>query len=158
LDRASNVRTALGRAIESAKAEGCNCIQIESVDARSLVGLPYVTVSAHPRHIQKGKTFFGPKTQRHEEGAERGSEMPEFRTTAEKALQINLDVGRFGTFAEIGAGQEVVRWFFQVGRASGTIAKSNSAYDMAVSDELYGSADRYVSRGRLEAMLGYEFS
>ena len=77
--------------------------------------------------------------------------------THQKALQINLDPRWYGTVAEIGAGQEVVRWFFQVGGAAGTIAKSISAYDMAVSDAVYGSADRYVSRSRLQAMLDHEF-
>ena len=74
----------------------------------------------------------------------------------DKALRINLDPLRYGTFAEIGAGQEVARWFFRVGGAAGTIAKSVSAYDMAVSDAIYGSAARYVSRERLEAMLDHE--
>jgi hypothetical protein len=74
-----------------------------------------------------------------------------------KALRINLDSRRYGTFAEIGAGQEVVRWFFRVGGAAGTIAKSMSAYDMAVSDAIYGHASRYVSRERLEAMLDHEY-
>ena len=78
------------------------------------------------------------------------------RDTQEKALRINLDPRRYGTFAEIGAGQEVVRWFFRVGGAAGTIAKSVSAYDMTVSDAIYGRAPRYVSRGRLEAMLDHE--
>jgi len=73
-----------------------------------------------------------------------------------KALATNLDNRRYGTFAEIGAGQEVVRWFFHVGGAAGTIAKSMSAYDMTVSDAIYGPADRYVSRKRLEDMLGHE--
>lgn len=77
--------------------------------------------------------------------------------TGQKALQINLDAKRYGTFAEIGAGQEVARWFFQVGKASGTVAKTISAYDMAVSDAIYGEADRYVSRKRLRAMLDLEF-
>lgn len=77
-------------------------------------------------------------------------------STLEKALEINLDTGRYGTFAEIGAGQEVVRWFFQAGGAAGTISKSISAYDMQVSDAIYGSCDRYVSRQRLEAMLEHE--
>jgi hypothetical protein len=81
---------------------------------------------------------------------------PRKRSTLEKALDINLDTGRYGTFAEIGAGQEVVRWFFQAGGAAGTVAKSMSAYDMKVSDAIYGSCDRYVSRQRLEAMLEYE--
>ena len=77
--------------------------------------------------------------------------------TLQKALQINLDPRWYGTFAEIGAGQEVVRWFFRVGGAAGTIAKSISAYDMQVSDAIYGEAERYVSRGRLQAMLDHEF-
>jgi hypothetical protein len=76
--------------------------------------------------------------------------------TRAKALQINLDAQRYGTFAEIGAGQEVVRWFFLVGGAAGTIAKSMSAYDMTVSDAIYGRAERYVCRPRLEAMLDHE--
>jgi hypothetical protein len=76
--------------------------------------------------------------------------------TRAKALQINLDPQRYGTFAEIGAGQEVVRWFFRVGAAAGTIAKSMSAYDMTVSDAIYGRAERYVCRPRLEAMLDHE--
>jgi hypothetical protein len=77
--------------------------------------------------------------------------------TRQKALQVNLDPRLYGTFAEIGAGQEVVRWFFRVGGAAGTVAKSMSAYDMTVSDAIYGPADRYVSRRRLEAMLAHEF-
>ena len=77
--------------------------------------------------------------------------------THSKALKINLDPRWYGTFAEIGAGQEVVRWFFRVGGAAGTVAKSISAYDMKVSDAIYGHADRYVSRNRLQAMLDYEF-
>jgi len=77
--------------------------------------------------------------------------------THAKALKINLDNRFYGTLAEIGAGQEVVRWFFRVGGAAGTIAKSISAYDMQVSDAIYGHADRYVSRNRLQAMLDHEF-
>jgi len=77
--------------------------------------------------------------------------------TGQKALQINLDAKKYGTFAEIGAGQEVARWFFHVGKASGTVAKTISAYDMAVSDAIYGTAERYVSRKRLQAMLDLEF-
>jgi hypothetical protein len=79
-------------------------------------------------------------------------------TTRQKALAINLDATTYGTFAEIGGGQEVARWFFSVGGAAGTVAKTISAYDMAVSDSLYGPAKRYVSRQRLEAMLEQEFS
>ena len=79
-------------------------------------------------------------------------------STAQKALQINVDLKKFGTFAEIGAGQEVARWFFHVGRESGTVAKAISAYDMAISDDLYGPTDHYVSRIRLEAMLEREFT
>ncbi|NKB56436.1 MAG: TonB-dependent receptor [Alphaproteobacteria bacterium] len=84
----------------------------------------------------------------------------ELPTTMEKALAINLDPLKYGTIVEIGAGQEVARWFFQAGAAAGSIAKTMSAYDMNFSDEIYGtSADkRYVSRGRLERMLEKEFS
>src|SRR5437773_1115670 len=81
----------------------------------------------------------------------------EIAGTDQKALQINLDPGKYGTFAEIGAGQEVARWFFRVGGASGTIAKTISAYDMQVSDAIYGPSDRYVGRRRLQTMLEYEF-
>lgn len=77
--------------------------------------------------------------------------------TRQKALAINLDPTSYGTFAEIGGGQEVARWFFSVGGAAGTVAKTISAYDMTVSDALYGPTKRYVSRHRLEAMLDFEF-
>src|SRR5437868_2283831 len=77
--------------------------------------------------------------------------------TNRKALQINLDGKRYGTFAEIGAGQEVARRFFHVGGASGTIAKTMSAYDMTFSDAIYGPTDRYVSRVRLQTMLDREY-
>jgi hypothetical protein len=83
-----------------------------------------------------------------------GADTPD---TRQKALRINLDPRWYGTIAEIGAGQEVVRWFFRVGGAAGTIAKSMSAYDMAVSDAVYGKADRYVSASRLQGMLDKEF-
>jgi hypothetical protein len=85
------------------------------------------------------------------------SQTPQPRTPQQKALAINLDARRYGTFAEIGAGQEVVRWFFHAGGASGTISKSISAYDMDVSDAIYGDCERYVCRERLEAMLEYEY-
>src|SRR5215471_9146833 len=78
--------------------------------------------------------------------------------THHKALALNLETSTFGSFAEIGAGQEVARWFLQVGGASGTVAKTISAYDKAVSDDLYGSGSRYVSRQRLEAMLDAEWA
>ena len=74
-----------------------------------------------------------------------------------KALQVNLDATKYGTFAEIGAGQEVARQFFHVGGASGTIAKTISAYDMTFSDAIYGPCPRYVSRQRLHQMLDYEY-
>jgi hypothetical protein len=74
-----------------------------------------------------------------------------------KALQLDLDPVKYGTFAEIGAGQEVARWFFRVGGAAGTIAKAISAYDMISSDAIYGQSDRYVSRSRLDTMLNHEF-
>src|SRR5438034_5765724 len=76
--------------------------------------------------------------------------------TDEKALQINLDATKYGTFAEIGAGQEVARRFFRVGGGAGTIAKTMSAYDMTFSDAIYGRANRYVSRVRLQKMLDHE--
>jgi len=78
-------------------------------------------------------------------------------TAQEKALEINVDGVKHGTFAEIGAGQEVARWFFHVGKASATIARSISAYDMAISDSLYGPTPHYVSRLRLAAMLDREY-
>src|SRR5437773_6242996 len=78
--------------------------------------------------------------------------------THQKALQINLDPNKYGTFAEIGAGQEVARWFFRVGGAAGTIAKAMSAYDMTVSDAIYGPCERYVSRQRLRTMLEHEYT
>src|ERR1700751_1525435 len=78
--------------------------------------------------------------------------------TDEKALHINLDSKKYGTFAEIGAGQEVARRFFRVGGRAGTIAKTMSAYDMTFSDAIYGPADRYVSRVRLQTMLDHEYN
>jgi len=76
----------------------------------------------------------------------------------QKALSLNLDPTTFGSFAEIGAGQEVARWFLRVGGASGTVAKTISAYDKEVSDDLYGSGTRYVSQPRLLAMLNNEWA
>lgn len=86
------------------------------------------------------------------------SNRPNELTTERKALTINLDTEIYGTFAEIGAGQEVARHFFKAGGAAGTIAKSMSAYDMKFSDEIYGRTTRYVSRDRLIQMLDHEFS
>ena len=77
--------------------------------------------------------------------------------TGQKAFDINLDSSIYGTFAEIGAGQEVARQFFRAGGAAGTIAKSMSAYDMTVSDSIYGRSGRYVSKARLETMLSKEY-
>src|ERR1700684_2444221 len=77
--------------------------------------------------------------------------------TDEKPLQINMDAKKYGTFAEIGAGQEVARRFFHVGGAAGPVAKNISAYYRGVSDAIYGTSNRYVSRDRLEKMLDYEF-
>jgi hypothetical protein len=84
-------------------------------------------------------------------------ETKELLTTTQKALTINKDAPKYGTFAEIGAGQEVAREFFHAGGASGTIAKSISAYDMVFSDAIYGKAPRYVSRERLKLMLDHEY-
>jgi len=81
------------------------------------------------------------------------------RSTLEKALRINLDEKKYGTIVEIGAGQEVARQFFKTGAAAGTIAKTMSAYDMKFSDAIYGVQEdgRYVSKGRVMAMLDKEF-
>lgn len=76
--------------------------------------------------------------------------------TGKKAFQINMDRRYYGTFAEIGAGQEVARRFFAAGGAAGTIAKTISAYDMSFSDAIYGACGRYVSRARLDTMLTHE--
>jgi hypothetical protein len=75
-----------------------------------------------------------------------------------KALAINLDGSIYGTFAEIGAGQEVANWFLRVGAASGTVAQSICAYDKGFSDHRYGKGTRYVSRDRLVAMLDCEYA
>lgn len=75
----------------------------------------------------------------------------------EKALHINLDGPPYGTLAEIGAGQEVANWFFRAGAASGSIAKTMSAYDMTVSDSIYSPTKQYVSRARLLHMLEHEY-
>jgi hypothetical protein len=77
--------------------------------------------------------------------------------THQKAFRINLDAEKHGTFAEIGAGQEVARVFFQVGGAAATVAKTICAYDMAISDAIYGPTERYVSQHRLIAMLDHEY-
>ncbi|MBK5293240.1 MAG: TonB-dependent receptor [Acidobacteriia bacterium] len=79
-------------------------------------------------------------------------------TPQQKALRINLDRSVYGTLAEIGAGQEVARWFFQAGGAARTVAKTISAYDMAVSDAIYGESERYVSRQRVSGMMAYEYN
>ncbi len=81
-------------------------------------------------------------------------------TTAQKALRINLDGDIYGTFAEIGAGQETAREFFRAGAASGTIAKAMSAYDKDFSDDIYGIErdGRYVTESRLRKMLKHEYN
>src|SRR5690606_24465105 len=86
--------------------------------------------------------------------------MNNFMGTAQKALKINLDESIYGTFAEIGAGQEVAGNFFKAGGSSGTIAKSISAYDMTFSDSIYGKekSGRYVCESRLKKMLNYEYN
>jgi hypothetical protein len=78
-------------------------------------------------------------------------------STHAKALAVNLEPGKFGSFAEIGAGQEVARWFLRVGGAAGTVAQTISAYDKTFSDDTYGGGTRYVSRERLLAMLDHEY-
>ena len=80
-------------------------------------------------------------------------------SAAQKALRTNLNPNIYGSFAEIGAGQETVRHFFRAGGASGTIAKAMSAYDKEFSDAIYGqeSAGRYVTENRLRKMLNHEY-
>lgn len=80
-------------------------------------------------------------------------------TPKQKAFDINIDPKIYGTFAEIGAGQEVARHFFRAGGAAGTIAKTISAYDMVVSDSIYGKekSGRYVCESRVKKMLQREF-
>jgi len=80
-------------------------------------------------------------------------------SATQKALRVNMNQDLYGTFAEIGAGQEVVRHFFRAGGASGTIAKSLSAYDKDFSDAIYGkeAKGRYVCKSRLENMLQHEY-
>jgi len=82
----------------------------------------------------------------------------EAQSPAAKAADINARPEHYGTLAEIGAGQEVARWLFRVGGASRSVAKSMSAYDMIMSDAIYGKAERYVSRGRLVNMLDHEWN
>ena len=78
----------------------------------------------------------------------------------DKALRINLNENIYGTFSEIGAGQETVRHFFRAGGGSGTIAKAMSAYDKDFSDAIYGIEDdkRYVTEARLRKMLDHEIN
>ncbi len=79
-------------------------------------------------------------------------------TTYDKALELNLDPLVYGTFAEIGAGQETANCFFRASGTAGLVAKTISAYDMTMSDAIYGQADRYVSAARLGSMLDHEYS
>ncbi len=81
-------------------------------------------------------------------------------STGQKALKINLNENIYGTFAEIGAGQEVVRHFFRAGGASGTVAKTMSAYDKDFSDAIYGREidGRYVTEARLRKMIEHEYN
>ena len=79
------------------------------------------------------------------------------QTTIGKAFEINKNTGIYGAFAEIGAGQETVNFFFKAGLASQTVAKSMSAYDMTVSDQIYGKQNRYVCKDRLITMLNHEY-
>jgi hypothetical protein len=79
-------------------------------------------------------------------------------STHDKTLRINLDPAKYGTFAEIGAGQGVADWFFRASGTAGTVAKTISAYDMTMSDEIYGKCDRYVSRKRVVSMLEHEYT
>lgn len=79
-------------------------------------------------------------------------------TTYEKAQELNLDPLVYGTFAEIGAGQETGNYFFRASGTAGLVAKTISAYDMTMSDAIYGHCDRYVSATRLASMLDHEYA
>jgi hypothetical protein len=85
--------------------------------------------------------------------------LQESLTTMQKAFKFNMDRDKYGTIAEIGAGQEVSRAFFVAGGAAGTVAKTISAYDMSFSDAIYGAEEssRYVTESRLKKMLDKEF-
>jgi len=80
-----------------------------------------------------------------------------FDSAVDKALKLNLDRSIYGTFAEIGAGQEVANCFFRASATAGTVAKTISAYDMEISDALYGKTRRYVSKERVVDMVNYEY-
>ncbi len=86
------------------------------------------------------------------------SENQTLAATQEKAFRINMDKSVYGSFAEIGAGQETANWFFRSSGAAGTVAKTISAYDMTVSDSLYGPVRRYVSEERLKQMMESEYN
>ena len=90
----------------------------------------------------------------------RDKDLESITSTKNKAFRINLNENIYGTFAEIGAGQETVRTFFKAGGASGTIAKTMSAYDKDFSDAIYGKEPqgRYVTQARLRDMLAHETS
>ncbi len=79
-------------------------------------------------------------------------------STRDKAFELNIDPQVYGTFAEIGAGQETANWFFRASGAAGLVAKTISAYDMTMSDAIYGRTERYVSAGRLASMLDHEYA
>jgi len=79
-------------------------------------------------------------------------------TTYDKALELNLDPAVYGTFAEIGAGQETANCFFRASGSAGLVAKTISAYDMTMSDAIYGHTERYVSESRLGSMLDHEYA
>lgn len=90
--------------------------------------------------------------------AEGEKKFEEITSVQNKAMRLNLNENIYGTFAEIGAGQETVRHFFRAGNASGTVAKTLSAYDKDFSDAIYGIEDdgRYVTEDRLTSMMRYE--
>ncbi len=106
--------------------------------------------------IVKGKS--GEKTSIHKKDEKNQTVDIQDVSPIKKALRLNLDPEVYGTFAEIGAGQDVARTFFLAGRASQTVAKTMSAYDMTFSDAIYGKTGRYVSQERLRKMLDHEFA
>jgi hypothetical protein len=124
-------------------SEGCLLVLIGMV--ASLIACRYSALYSRPSECRKTEPLMSTPS-------------PQTSTDIHaKALAINLEASFYGTFAEIGAGQEVARWFLSVGAASGTVAQAISAYDKTVSDDTYGAGTRYVSKERVLAMLDYEY-
>eukprot|EP00927_Polykrikos_kofoidii_P060754 TRINITY_DN55675_c0_g1_i1.p1 TRINITY_DN55675_c0_g1~~TRINITY_DN55675_c0_g1_i1.p1 ORF type:complete len:640 (-),score=99.41 TRINITY_DN55675_c0_g1_i1:28-1902(-) len=127
--------------------------------AALVVGRRRAHQRGHSRHAGKGWTAL--PSQRQTAPQEKSSKAKDVdripRTPEERALAVNLDSSFYGSFAEIGAGQEVSRWFLRAGAANGTVARTVSAYDMQMSDRMYGPAKRYVTKERMFQMFEQEY-